>query len=665
MRRGSSLGIISLSAIFGFIHFEDRPVHVEELERMNSALASHGRDGGGTWIQGRVGLGHRLMCFTPEDRFEKQPLVAEGEQIALVFDGRIDNRPELSESLGIAPGEARLLPDSVFVLRAYDKWADRLTDHLVGSYAVAIWDKSLGHLLAFCSPTEKRAFHYYLTTGVFAFATLPKGLFALPFIPRTIDRKVLAAYLSRTPIAEGPDATLYQGVHRLLSGEMLKVRMDGRVQRSVWQPDLNRKVRYTRDADYVEAFDELFTRAVKDRLRSLTPVGVMMSGGLDSTSVAAVAAPILRLRGERLTAFTEVPIPGFSGLDGHSRRYGDETPFAKAMAAMYDNIDLCLVQSRSFFLDNVVSSFEACDEPFKNAYNRPWFEEIYACSKKRNVRVLLTGSQGNLTISWPGLGILPDLVREKKWCKLFREARIMAGQGHIHTPLLALLGMDRILLQLYRSMQWLIFQSRPQATVPPGSISIIHPVFAREQGVGRQFGKALYNITERWGVPIRYRKIRWNTLRGMGERESRMTAGYQSIFGVENRDPTNDLRLAEFCLSLPEDQFWKNGQSRQLIRRAMSDRLPPEILNNPKRGLQAADWRKHTKLATGRIQDELARLKKVELAREAIDLERLRDISEKICSVNGPNKKKFKGGRSLMENGLMTGRFLRWVETGE
>ena len=107
-----------MSAIFGVLYLDGQPVLKEELERMYVTLADYGRDGGGIRVQANVGLGQRLMCFTPEDRFDRQPLLGANGRVTLVFDGRIDNRPELLDSLEISAGEGNVLPDSAFVLRA-------------------------------------------------------------------------------------------------------------------------------------------------------------------------------------------------------------------------------------------------------------------------------------------------------------------------------------------------------------------------------------------------------------------------------------------------------------------------------------------------------------------------------------------------------------------
>ena len=125
-------------------------------------------------------------------------------------------------------------------------------------------------------------------------------------------------------------------------------------------------------------------------------------------------------------------------------------------------------------------------------------------------------------------------------------------------------------------------------------------------------------------------------------------SGYRAMFGIDMRSPTADVRLAEFCLALPEDQFWRDGESRRLVRRAMAGRLPPAVLENNRRGMQAADWFERLLAARAQVAAELARIERSEAAQSVLDLPRLRDAlagvlqrqSRHTPAVHGP----FKGG---------------------
>jgi asparagine synthase (glutamine-hydrolysing) len=163
-----------MSAIFGLINLNGEQVPQVTLERMNAALVPHGSDGGGTWTQGPVGLGQRLMCFTPEDRFEQQPLVSADGQRVLVSDACLDNRAELIADNGFGFDQSKI-SNGELILRAHEKWGADGVQHLVGAYAFALWDAREQRLLFARSAISGPALFYHATPQTFAFATMPKG----------------------------------------------------------------------------------------------------------------------------------------------------------------------------------------------------------------------------------------------------------------------------------------------------------------------------------------------------------------------------------------------------------------------------------------------------------------------------------------------------------
>jgi len=650
-----------MSAIFGLINLDGRPAAEHELDLMGSAMAAHGPEGNGIWAGGHVGLGRRLMCFTPEDRLERRAPVHAGGQHVLVSDARIDNRPELMEELGILPTEARELPDSTFILRAYDKWGADCAQHLIGAFVFALYDLREQTVLLARSQMGERSLFYYETPKLFAFASAPKGLFALPFVPRRIDPQSVADFLVYAP--KEPGSSFFSGINRLQAGHSIVVSRGGFQSRQYRALDIQREIRFPRDSDYVEVFNALFDRVIADQMRSVTPVGVSMSGGLDSTSVAASAALTLRQTSERLHTFTEVPRTGFEGpvLKGW---YADETPYVQAMARKYDNLDVHFVRSGgSLYLDELDRFFAAAETPLRGASNWTWVEAILEEARRRNVRTLLTGAPGNLTVSWEGQEILPRLVREWKWRRALHEARALAKSDGTRSTLRILTGQG--LMPLLPDRVWLAVEQlragNPGGTAGPfwHSYSPIRSEFADAQRVEERAREKGDDF--RFRAPPGARAlflIRQADARGDARR------GKEALFGVQVRDPTADVRLVEFCLSLPEDQYLRDGVSRRLIRRAMADRLPVEVLHNRQRGLQAADWLESLSTARPRIAEEFDKLERSALASHAIDLARMRGLVDQIERVRSHQYRTFSNYRGVLELGLTIGRFIAWVEAG-
>jgi asparagine synthase (glutamine-hydrolysing) len=627
---------------------------------MNAALAAHGPEGGGTWIGRHVALGQRLMRFTPEDFFERQPLVSRSGRHILVTDARLDNRPELAESLGIAGPELRQMPDSDIILRAYEKWGTECPRYLIGAFVFALYDAREEQLLLARSPLGERPLYYYEAAGSLAFSSAPKGLFALPGVPREIDLQSLADFLVLAP--HEPGRSFFFRLKRLKAGHVL-IALRGSISlHPYWQPDLRRETRFRHDSEYIEAFRALFERAVSDNLRSATPVGVMMSGGLDSTSIAAVAATLLGGEGKRLTAFTEVPRQGFSGaiIKG---RYADETPLVSAMARMYPNIDLNpIATDGGFYLDNFDEFLAAAEGPFPNGSNRVWIEAIMRASSLVNTRVLLTGVMGNNTMSWTGRGLLPQLIRRGQWNRILRELRAVARRNGTRSALRLLAGDISSLLP---TPAWKLMRMLRAGDTAPHrhwlGYSAARPEFIHAQHVEERLRQRGMDLLPR--VNPNTRSARYEPF-WLSDLACDIERGFEALFQVQQRDPTADLRLVEFCLSIPEDRYFRDGMPRRLIRDAMAGHLPPEVLLNNQRGLQAADWFERVVKAQDRLIDELARFERSELIRSALDTPRLRRLVKGIPSAGNDVDRIHREYRGCLAYGMMMGRFLLWFESG-
>lgn len=651
-----------MSAIFGLVNLGGEPVARDNLERMNAALSNLGADGGGIWTQGPIGLGQRLMRFTPEDCFERQPSVTTDGQRVLVAAARIDNRLDLARELEMRPSEERERPDSAFILSAYDKWGADCMHHLVGVFAFALWDAPRHRLLIARSPIVAPSLYYFSTSRILAFATMPRGLHALPFIPRAINEEKLADTLVQSH--SSPTTSIYQGIRRLRTGHSLTLGPDGVKVERFWRPDLKCDIHFPHNEDYVAAFVELFKRVVGDNLRGLTPVGAMMSGGLDSSSTVVTAARLLKPKAEHLTAFTEVPRAGFDG-PVPSGRYADETPFVQAIAEMYDNLDLVLVHTDGHsFLDGLDRTLRHLEMPPRNTTNRVWGEAILQAAQQREIRVLLDGAYGNLTMSWSGSGLLPGLLRGQKWKRAFHEARAMARRGAARSSFRALFGqgiMPLLPTPLWVPLERLRARRDVGTTQPWRAWSPIHPGLAAAQRVGeraREHGQDWHFRDTRVSREILYDSL------GSQDVGAYITA-FRSMFTVDLRSPLADRRLAEFCLALPEEQFLQDGEPRSLVRRAMADRLPLQVLANHKRGLQAADWFERSTNARVEIAGELDRLERSDLACRALDLARMRKLVERWPSSGWERERVRTEYNYLLEQGLTVGRFLRWFEESE
>lgn len=606
-----------MSGIAGFIDWRGAPV-AAPMERALEILTPQGRDAGGSWDDGDVALGWRGTILTPEDAADHQPLAGRDGRIRFVFDGRIDNRAELTSALSLPRELARAWPDSRYALAAFEKWGADAPTHLMGDFAFAAWDRVRSELLLARDRMGIRPIYYHDGPRVFAFASHPAALFAHPDIPRAVDEATVAHYLDGQ--RQHPAETFFRGVSRLPTASKLRVAdRRARIYR-YWEPLNTSAIRFPRDDDYVEAFLERFDEAVRCRLRSLHPIGSHLSSGLDSTSVTATAARLLGAR--RLTAYTSVPLAGWAPRHRVPRQIDDEGPLAAMIAKRYPNIDHVLVHGPGRWdfatLDRYGDDFGL---PRRDVHNAGWVDLLHRTARAAGVRVMLAAAMGNRTISFDGDNRLSALLREGHWWTLAREW--MLARRHHRTW--ASLAVATFAPSLPPSVWDFVFSSfgRPR----PGPLAR-----TREARLEREY---LIDKSPFFGHALR-------------------------AWDIDLRDPTADSRIAEYCLAIPLEQFLWNGQSRRLVRRSMADRLPPKILLARARGRQAADW----SYAAFEARDDL--IGEADLLAVDERLSKLKDfaaIGDRLrrWQEREITSRRLQGAFDVMLSAIVIGRFARRV----
>ncbi|HYW17319.1 MAG TPA: asparagine synthase-related protein, partial [Allosphingosinicella sp.] len=380
-----------MTAIAGYWSLEYRPDPAAWCERMLKSQQIYGPQPPAVASDGGIALGQRLFGLTAEDRRKQRVASGGGGSTLLVADSRLDNREELCEALAIPAAEGRGLADPAIILRAIERWDEAAVERLQGDFAFAFWDSRRRRLLLARDFLGHRPLHYARRDGFFAFASMPKGLHALPEIPSAPDREAVAGFLALIP--EDGSETFFQGIDKVRAGEILAVTRDGLSSTRWWRPPLE-PLRLKGTEDYAEALREQFDRAVADRLRGAeSGVAAHLSGGLDSSAVAATAARLTASAGGRVTAFTAVPRAGYDSSEVRNA-FADEGPYAAEVAAMYPNMDHVLVRNGGSPFADLDRLFFVYERPVLNLCNGVWMHRILDQARDRGLRVLLSGARG-------------------------------------------------------------------------------------------------------------------------------------------------------------------------------------------------------------------------------------------------------------------------------
>ncbi len=294
-----------MSAIAGIYYLDNRPVDRADLVKMTDILAHRGPDGSNVWSEGAIGIGHRMLWTTPESLLETLPLVNETGELVITADARIDNRDELIEALELTQRPAEKITDTELILAAYERWGEECPEHLLGDFAFAIWDGRKQELFCARDHFGVKPFYYYCSDKIFIFATEIKALFCLHEVPRQLNEVKVGEFIVSN--FDDTTNTFYQDILRLSPANSLRVSYTGTRLHSYWSLDFSHEIKLDSDEEYAEAFRKIFTEAVRCRLRSAFPIGSMLSGGLDSSSIACVAKNLLSETGD-------TPLPTFSAI---------------------------------------------------------------------------------------------------------------------------------------------------------------------------------------------------------------------------------------------------------------------------------------------------------------------------------------------------------------
>jgi asparagine synthase (glutamine-hydrolysing) len=624
-----------VSAIAGIVHLDGRPADAGVLARMLDRVHHRGPDGSGAWSDGWVALGHGMLRTTPESAHERQPLASASGDLILTADARLDNREELLRALGSRPPVARDgassvstdVPDCALILAAYERWGEDFCARLVGDFALAIWDARRQALVCARDHMGVKPFYYHRSRGLFAFGSELKQLLVISEIPRRLEEARVGDYLAG--MMDDEAITFYRDIVRLPSAHRLVITREGARLERYWALDAEREVRCASDAEYAEGFRHHFTEAVRCRLRSATPMGSLLSGGLDSSSIVCAA------RGIRAGDPAAPALHTFSAIFPDLPEC-DERPFIDAVLEGGGLEPHFVRGDRLGALAQLDRMLDQEDEPFYTP-NLFLLWEMYACARERGVRVMLDGVDGDTTVSH-GTRYLTELARAGRWDKFGSEAKLLAEARNVppaHSlrsqgfpslteraragDVLAVASAIRTIRRDFGVSSWGVLRDcvvRPLAVEPVarrwgrpppvrrfGGHALIAPEFARRAALAeRHAGMRGHRFDlMRSSREDHHRRLSGGLLRVVLEVLDRVA----SAFSVEPRYPFCDKRLVEYCLALPADQKLRQGWTRFILRDALAGCLPEKVRWRSGKGDLSANFRRALAADRQRLETEL------------------------------------------------------------
>lgn len=542
-----------MSAQAGIWNFDGAPIDPKLLNDLNESLKQQGQDGEESYAEGNIAMLYRPFYTTAESRREKQPYTTP-RGFVLTWDGRVDNRDEL---IAEVRSELKADPTDVAIIAAaFDRWETKCFPHIVGDWAVSIWDPVQRELIFADDYIAIRHIFYNLKNNSIWWSTDLTPLVLLSRDRFHIDENYIGGYFAHDPDAQ---LTPYREISEVPPGHFVRICKGKAFVERYWRFSPKSRVRYKMDAEYEEHFRHVLRQSVRRRLRSDSPVLAELSGGLDSSSITCVADDILAKEGAQTPRLDTLSYYDRTEPHGDDWIYFQKIEQKRGRAGAH--IDASILGTAPASLQ--YTEFDPL--PGYLASGRHLEAERAAVIRKGGYRAVLSGLGGDEFLG----GIpnptahLADLIVQFKFVKLAQE--LMAWSLVKRRPWSHLLWQATMELLPPSLTQYFV----KQAKVEPW----IEKSFAKRTKIAIR----LLDVNEHFGLWLPTRRAYIGGVLLMASKLSKWKS--PPLAPEESRYPYLDQNLIEFILSIPADQLLRPGERRSLMRRSLVGLVPQEILS--------------------------------------------------------------------------------------
>lgn len=549
-----------MCGICGIVAFErEKPIALDLIKRMNDQLKHRGPDDSGYYVKANVALGHQRLSIIDLSGGH-QPITNEDGSVWLVFNGEIFNHAQLRTELMAKGHKFQTSSDSETIVHAYEEYGEACPEKLRGMFAFAIWDEQQHRLLLARDRLGKKPLYYYQNGQFLIFASEIKALLVHPSVKAEIDLQALDYYLSLRYVP-GP-RTMFKNIFKLQPGHILISDEQGVRTKKYWELTFQERALRPLDEEVAE-FRLLLKDCVKMRLMSEVPLGVFLSGGLDSSAIVALMSEL-----------------GIAKIKTFSIGYAGDTKvselaYARTVAQHFQTEHYEFELNPTTFSDFMGDFVWYMDEPIADTAAIP----LYFISKlaRKEVTVVLSGEGADELLA--GYSIYHRMQMLDSLPKFSQPvAKLLAGLCHQLVPSSKLAKLMRLaglpFESRYRGIANALdddLKRQIWATPPLNGqedlTSYFAPYFSMTQAAGR-LNQMLFIDTKVW-LPD-----------DLLVKADKMTMANSQ----ELRTPFLDHKLMEYAAGLPSSLKLHGDIGKFLLKKAMAPSLPAEIISRPKQG---------------------------------------------------------------------------------
>lgn len=556
------------------------------FDQMKSAIHRDGYDELETYVDNQIAMGHLMLRVTPESVYDKQPLKSNCGRYLLTGHFRLDYRDELGDKIGLTQKQLENTPDALLVLKAYQKWNKKCVYHLQGDWSFVLFDKLKNQLFVGKDSTGISSIFYININGSIFFSSDPCIFSKSNFLKPQLDETQFI-YFSVKGLNIDMGKTLYKDLRCLQNGSYIVFdeKFENNINRyfDIFSIQCDRLYKFNDDLFF--ELKSIYCQAVKSRCRSSFEVGLFLSSGLDSMSVASVSAQELKYQKKHLNTFTSVPSIS-SKLTLEEMAFADESGLVKKGIASFENIKPSFCRFEDFKFSEI--DFDTVGlNPF-NPYvtiNYFWINGVLQLAKKNGIRSILTGQMGNFTISSDGFFVHLDLFKKLMFSKLFKELFLFAKEKKISISKAFIIRV----LQVFKYQLKTLIKSSSKFSLN----------FFNEYGVLKykryEKNKSIFKSKRNELIPNYFfirsqRNLRLKQLEKTLFFSNSYWYSYAMENGVEVLDPTSDQRVICFTLSIPEHKYFSEGIRKFIYKGVFAGLVSKCVLENTVNGIQAYDF---------------------------------------------------------------------------
>ncbi|HEV7744027.1 MAG TPA: asparagine synthase (glutamine-hydrolyzing) [Pyrinomonadaceae bacterium] len=553
-----------------------RSIDVAELERMRDVLTHRGPDDAGIFVDarvGRIGLGHRRLSIV-DVASGHQPMTNEDNTLHIIYNGEIYNHADFRASLEQRGHVYNTHCDTETILHLYEEHGPRCVEHLRGMFAFAIWDQKKCQLFIARDRLGVKPLYYAQSNdGSLYFGSEIKALLETGAIRAEMNYRALPDYLANH--APSGEQTLFSGIKRLLPGHTLTW-ADGTVQvERYWDISFQRDENSKRsDADYIVEWGELFRESVRLRLMADVPLGMFLSGGIDSSAIAAV-----------MSGMVAEPIKTFSVA--FAEREANELEYARLVAKTFKTSHHEVVVSPEEFFGALPKLVWHEDEPIAH----PSSVALYFVSQlaSQHVKVVLTGEGSDELLA--GYGRYRKTILNVQAGDRYQQLAPAAIRNAIRQQIEALPSSSRFRQKLMRTfltlspdLESIYFDNF--AVFPRAMQKVLLSSETRERlgvSAGDPYAAMRNAFAETDATSLLDRLLYADIKTYLHEllmKQDQMSMAAS----IESRVPFLDHKLVEFSAALPERMKLRGATTKYVLRESMKGLLPEAILSRPKMG---------------------------------------------------------------------------------